>query len=233
VSNYSDLDWQRFAKNHGRVWTMHNELESAMWINGHTIGAIAVKLGRLPSAVYHRLRGLGLIGEVTTYQSENQYSLLTVSNCPNSDNEVAIKEIPVYTNDHVKITHLLTLLQEGYTTVVVGVPSANKDYTYKTNIMDLAQGDLVVVPTRDTFTVGTVVKVHEKPEIDVNVPYVLKWVVSRLDLTQYNEQLAREKVAAEHFKAARRERERAEALKTLLGDTSVEELRLLLNGGAK
>lgn len=91
-------------------------------------------------------------------------------------------------------TNLVSALQENYTTVeILYRGSNNNSYTFKTDL-DLAVGDLVVVPSvkEHDCDVALVVKVHTTPQIDFNVNYVYKWVINKVDVEAHNERLKKE-----------------------------------------
>ena len=128
-----------------------------------------------------------------------------------------------------KLFHLITLLQEHYTTVDVDRDPAT-NCTYKVDKgLDLKEGDLVVVPAGTTFKVGRVTKVDAEPDIDIEAPYALKWVVQKVDTTKFDEQIRREAEAMARIKVDQRAKAREAALKELMADTTIAELRALLN----
>ena len=130
-----------------------------------------------------------------------------------------------------KLFHLITLLQEHYTTVGVAFdrdPATH--YTCKVDkALDLKEGDLVVVPAGSSFKVGRVARVDAEPDIDIEAPYALKWVVQKVDTTKFDEQVRRETEAMERIKVDQRAKAREAALKELMADTTIAELRALLN----
>lgn len=63
----------------------------------------------------------------------------------------------------------------------------SRNYSYKTNLTDLQQGDLVIVPTRDTFKIGTFEEYMEEDS------KATRWLVSKVDFTEYNSILEKEK----------------------------------------
>lgn len=136
----------------------------------------------------------------------------------------------------VNYNHLITLLQKGYTTIKVQFKESGAHYTYKaTEEMELAPGDLVVVPVKregeeEEFKIVTVVEVHPEPEIDVKAPYALKWVVSKLDLKAYNEQVDKEEEAVKLLQRGERKKAAADALDTLLANVPDRQELLKLLG---
>ena len=128
----------------------------------------------------------------------------------------------------VKMMHLVTLLQKGFTTIHVRFDSL-KTYTYKAPLdMGLAKDDMVVVPAHSGFALVTVVKVDEEPDIDPNAPFGIRWVVQKVDMTRYNDQCAREEEAVKVLRQGQRRRAAEEALNELLKEVNREELQRLL-----
>lgn len=203
------------AVNHGKAWSATDLTDLRQMVKKqYEITAIARHLGRTESAVQIMMANLGI--------GEYNYSSLPATKEP--------------TDMDIKLTHLLTLLQEHYTTVNVMLLYAggSKFYTYKVSnelAATLVKDDMVVVPVNeDEYKLAKVVEVHPEPQIDVRSPYTLKWVIQKVDLTNHQAQVARETAALEVLRKERNKKAREEALKELLGNTSVEELRSLLAG---
>ena len=136
----------------------------------------------------------------------------------------------------MKQRHLLALLQENYTTIEVRFPKdghypdddpepwdnrprnsrdLGKTYTYKiwlTTGIDV--GDKVVVDsTKKGLLVAQVVEVHAAPKIDIDASFTYKWVIQKVDTTQYESQLAKDA----NFDAVMLEVERTRQREMLLG----------------
>lgn len=124
--------------------------------------------------------------------------------------------------------HLLSLLQNGYTTVNVTFtgndPSLEfprpplvrcKVYTYKARLEDkLEVGDHVVVDSPTTgLSIAVVTDVHKSPQIDLDAPFTYKWIVQKVDRTRYDEMQTRE----------------AEFLETMMEVERTHQRELLLN----
>lgn len=125
----------------------------------------------------------------------------------------------------MKQNHILSLLQENYTTVAVTfaveiekyLPGVNKLYTYKTNV-DLKENDMVVVPSPDGFRVVRIIEVHDSPEIDTDASFDYKWVVDKVDMEGYEEILKAEEIAAKELRNVQANAVRRQA-KELLKET--------------
>lgn len=95
----------------------------------------------------------------------------------------------------MKNKHILTLLQENYTTVKVRFAEGNgKLYTYKApNDLELKEFDIAVVYASGQYKVVTVMDVDVVPVLDLDAEYDYRWIVQKVDTDAYEERLEREK----------------------------------------
>lgn len=98
----------------------------------------------------------------------------------------------------MKHRHLIALLQEGYTTIQVvfndDVRGRSKPYTYKAPLSaGVEVGDRVVVDSPSNgLVVVEVVGTDKAPRIDLDADFTYKWIVQKVELKAYEEQLERE-----------------------------------------
>lgn len=229
---------------HGLAYS-EEELE---WItekfhDGYTPIKIARALQRKTSAMCGQLEKMGLVrrieGEGYGPMAYRRTSGGYINNLPEliqPPASIAIYPTPKKGNI-VNFNHLVTLLQQNYTTLTVRFDGAQKGspnhgYTYKVSneiAATLKEDDFVVVPARDTFMVAKVLEIHDEPQIDPDTPYQLKWVVQKVDMAPYTDQIHREEEAVRLLQQAKRKKAQEEALEALLGNVSREELLALLN----
>lgn len=151
----------------------------------------------------------------------------------------------------MKQSHLMSLFQEGMTTVVVTfgkdaqreavsnrepefidiveignpirrrVPAQNpayysETYTYKAPIKaGYKAGDLALVDSpKGGLCVVTILEVHDTPQIDVDADFDYKWLVQKVDLTEYKDIQAKEA----QFRQLLNEMERAKVREQLKKD---------------
>lgn len=62
---------------------------------------------------------------------------------------------------------------------------ANATFIYVTDIADLKEGDLVVVPCQKHFSVAEVVEMHDDLRIQPNDEIEYRWVVQKVDAARY------------------------------------------------
>lgn len=94
----------------------------------------------------------------------------------------------------MKNKHLISLLQTGFTTIKVEFKQGSQQYTYKAKLSEgIKVEDRVIVDSpQDGLTVVKVVEVHLTPEIDLHAKFDYKWIVHKVDLTDYLATLAQE-----------------------------------------
>lgn len=122
--------------------------------------------------------------------------------------------------------HIISLLQTGYTTIqVVYDLSANpiniRAYTFKT-VLDLEEGDLVVVPhSSGDMKIVRVVAVHAEPKIDLEADFDYAWTICKVDTSEYEKILEAESQAKTQLVKLEQQKLRAhalEGLQSLYGD---------------
>lgn len=102
--------------------------------------------------------------------------------------------------------HLMTLLQENYTTVEA-IFTGDKDdaksehfkrYTYKIPLnAGYKENDFAVVMAPLGLNVVLIVKIHPKPKIDLDADFTYKWLIQRIDLAEYEKRKEKEEAFLE------------------------------------
>lgn len=121
----------------------------------------------------------------------------------------------------MKHRHLIALLQEGYTTIQVvfndDVRGRSKPYTYKAPLSaGVEVGDRVVVDSPSKgLVVVEVVGTDKAPRIDLDADFTYKWIVQKVELKAYEEQLEREAKAMDALQEV--DLDTVKALADLLG----------------
>lgn len=115
--------------------------------------------------------------------------------------------------------YILALLDPTVRTVSVSFNGSFKSYTYKTRL-ELAVGDKVVVDTpQNGLQVVPVTAVHELPELDPGSATDYKWIVAKVDLTEYAANVESDAAKFKEVNAARirhhREQVRAQLVNEL------------------
>jgi len=119
----------------------------------------------------------------------------------------------------MKTSHIVSLIQTGYTTVSVHFldkPRGLKTYTYKVLAEDaakLSKGSKVIVKSpHDEFKVVEVAEVHAEAELDLEASYNYKWIVCIVDTTKYDKLLEQEAEVTKLIDQANKARIRSTAL---------------------
>lgn len=90
----------------------------------------------------------------------------------------------------MKASHILSLIQNDYTTIGIQFKPNDKVYTYKCLLADnVAEHDLVVLQSPYApfnYTIGHVAHVDATPQIDPNAAYEYKWIIQRVDTTRHD-----------------------------------------------
>lgn len=132
----------------------------------------------------------------------------------------------------VKLKHTISLLQENFYTIGV-VLSGGNSYTYKVpKELQLEKEDLIVIDVKGTTKLAYVDEIHDEPQIDFDSNIDYKWIIQKVDFTEYNKILEAEKEALKKIKAAKRAKEKQEIIEGLgLAAEAglIEEVRGLVN----
>lgn len=86
-------------------------------------------------------------------------------------------------NTGMNINHSITALQD-FNTVGVRFTDSNKEYTYKTNDT-FELGDSAVVCPNGILKIVRISRVDETPQIDFGSNVEYKWIVQKIDTTNY------------------------------------------------
>ena len=117
--------------------------------------------------------------------------------------------------------------------VFLSDPNINtKMYTYIAhNDLNLALDDIVVVPSQNTFALGRVKQIDEDLELDAKADIKYKWVVSKVDFTDYHAQAERNKQIEDTVRQSYRQNSRRSFQQAMLAgfpDDAREDLLKLL-----
>jgi len=138
----------------------------------------------------------------------------------------------------MKASHILSLIQNDYTTVGVAYKEGGNIYTFKALKADnIIPGDLVIIPSSFGdwgYTIGRVSTVDETAEIDTNAPFTYKWLVGKVDLTRYAGILEVEKRFERHILNMQKQNTRRQMQEQILasypeGSKERRDFELLLN----
>jgi hypothetical protein len=139
----------------------------------------------------------------------------------------------------MKASHILSLIQNDYTTIQVVFDEGGKQYTYKALLKDaIAVDDLIIVPSQYKFgaAVAKVVAVHDTAEIDTSVNYDYKWIIGKVDMTRYNTILEVEQRFEKTIRELHKRQARRQVLDSVVsafpeGSQERADMELIVNSG--
>lgn len=114
------------------------------------------------------------------------------------------------------MNHLVSLLQEGYTTVgvvfgnVFDGQATSRVYTYKSHV-ECIEGDLVIVPPSVNTklpSIATVVRVDDEPDLNFESGIEYKWLIARVDTSAYDKIVENEKKMVKVLRDGERAKQR-------------------------
>ena len=110
-----------------------------------------------------------------------------------------------------------------FISVVFSPFTGTRTYTYKTTL-DVQEGDFVIVDTPNGgLSVVQVKKLNDFTDVNFNVTYGYKWVVQKIDRTDYDELVVKEKQLAKTLNKVTAKKVLHELRTSLLEDMSEEE----------
>lgn len=138
----------------------------------------------------------------------------------------------------MKTKHLIHALDQNFKTVSVVFKNDNggiagKAYTYKVHLTDKVEADDYVVVNVGTLKIAKIIEVHDVPKIDYDSDIDYKWIVSKIDLTGYNERIEREKGALDEIKRAEHKKRAEQAIQFVseeIGVKAIDEIKNKLIG---
>jgi len=103
----------------------------------------------------------------------------------------------------------------------------DKSYSFKTLDETIIPGDFVIIPTdtRHKMTIGKVIAVDV--DIDYDAPFQMKWIIGKVDQSQYKTTLDQEAVAITAIKAADVRKKRDDLRAAMLANDPDGNIKLL------
>lgn len=222
---------QDFPRNIGKPWDLEERSRLVdLYNKGTNPERIAHLLRRSVYTIEYQIDKIMYCGQRRFL--EDYHSCILPSDWANEQQKQTTKETTMS-----KPNHLISLLQNDFTTVEVLFPNSNSSYTYKVPLSMVQEGlkplDMVVVPARSGFSVATVYTIHDSPQIDLDAPFEYRWIVQKVDTTAYDTRILREREFTESMKAIEKEKRKAEALEDFKKFLPADALPLLDGAVAK
>ena len=138
----------------------------------------------------------------------------------------------------MKHRHTLSLMQDGFTTIHVKFrvsPGPIKTYTYKALYSDnVKSGDSVVVKAvNGHFKIAVVEAVDDFPVLDLDADFDYKWIVQKVDSTEFDLREEREKEFGDTLRRLEQMKQRENLRKELLDIAGEEGVLLFRNAISK
>jgi len=129
--------------------------------------------------------------------------------------------------------HMVELLLENFYTIGIRFNNSAKVYTYKVakDIELLADEDQVIVATTSGFEIVNVTRVDEGMNIDLSSDIKYKFIVQKLDRTQYDELCDKDKNVAGVIAKGAAEAKRKELVEAFTGALDDTQVKLLEDVG--
>jgi hypothetical protein len=134
------------------------------------------------------------------------------------------------TTNMSNINLLIADANPALTFLKVTFPGSNKQYTYKT-IEDIKEGDSAVVDAPSGLTVVNVVEAIPAVEYDMNFGFPVKWVVQKIDCTNYERCVQMERQVRKQLSVLQQVKQRKEfilGLEQELGKDGIDAVKKLV-----
>lgn len=123
--------------------------------------------------------------------------------------------------------NIAAILREDTTTISLRLPGSDQELTYVTDLQFQPGDHAVVLSNRDNYVVGVVVEVHDDLQIEPNSEILYKWVVAKLDVTAYQQNVERNTIIESTLTTTyRKSARRAFALAMLSNATAEDQAKL-------
>lgn len=217
------------ATRSGAIWTLEDRLKILTMIEiGKTPYDVAYQLGRSLYSIFCQLQHLGILDKSVEY-NEKRFGSVS-GNLPQRtlkqayarayelhETSMQYQKQPNQQEKQdmskVNANHILSLMQENFTTVKVIFPNDTLQYTYKARSESgITVGNFCVVLARGQYKVVEVVAVDLVPDINLDADYEYDWIVQKVDATSYQATQEKEKKFIDTFLAIEKEKKRQEAV---------------------
>jgi len=129
--------------------------------------------------------------------------------------------------------HLVELLAKNFYTIGISFEHSSKVYTYKVALdIELEVDDKVIVDITSGLTIVNVIRVDKDASgIDLTMDVKYKFIVQKLDTTQYDELCEKDKSIGKVIAQGAAERARRELIESYTGNLNEEQIKALEDCG--
>ena len=119
--------------------------------------------------------------------------------------------------------NIAAILREDTTTISLRLPGSDQELTYVTDLQFQPGDHAVVLSNRDNYVVGVVVEVHDDLQIEPNSDILYKWVVAKLDVTAYQQNVERNTIIESTLTTTYRKSARRAFAQAMLSNATAED----------
>lgn len=119
--------------------------------------------------------------------------------------------------------NIAAILREDTTTIALRLLGSDQELTYVTDLQFQPGDHAVVLSNRDNYVVGVVVEVHDDLQIEPNSDILYKWVVAKLDVTAYQQNVERNAIIESTLTTTYRKSARRAFAQTMLSNATAED----------
>ena len=161
-----------------------------------------------------------------TTMKESSYSLVELSLVSRSNTQQQ-PEQPEQTKSQkgskTMDKNIAAILREDTTTISLRLPGSDQELTYVTDLQFQPGDHAVVLSNRDNYVVGVVVEVHDDLQIEPNSDILYKWVVAKLDVTAYQQNVERNTIIESTLTTTYRKSARRAFAQAMLSNATAED----------
>lgn len=159
-----------------------------------------------------------------TSMRESSYSLVELSLVSRSNTQ---QQQPEQTKSQkgskTMDKNIAAILREDTTTISLRLPGSDQELTYVTDQQFQPGDHAVVLSNRDNYVVGVVVEVHDDLQIEPNSDILYKWVVAKLDVTAYQQNVERNTIIESTLTTTYRKSARRAFAQAMLSNATAED----------
>ena len=158
-----------------------------------------------------------------TSMRESSYSLVELDLVSRSNTQQQPEQTKSQKGSKTMDKNIAAILREDTTTISLRLPGSDQELTYVTDLQFQPGDHAVVLSNRDNYVVGVVVEVHDDLQIEPNSDILYKWVVAKLDVTAYQQNVERNTIIESTLTPTYRKSARRAFAQAMLSNATAED----------
>ena len=158
-----------------------------------------------------------------TSMRESSYSLVELELVSRSNTQQQPEQTQPQKGSKTMDKNIAAILREDTTTISLRLPGSDQELTYVTDLQFQPGDHAVVLSNRDNYVVGVVVEVHDDLQIEPNSDILYKWVVAKLDVTAYQQNVERNTIIESTLTTTYRKSARRAFAQAMLSNATAED----------